>query len=115
VPVAKGNKLPGVPANTGYFEAKYRNPIADVTLELRAQSQLYVNDVNSDQAAGYAVASLAFARTFDAGSTKPRAFIRVDNLFDRQYVGSVIVNEANARYFEPAPGRTWLVGVDWPL
>jgi iron complex outermembrane receptor protein len=27
-------------------------------------------------------------------------------------VGSVIVNEGNQRYFEPAPGRTWLVGVN---
>ena len=25
--------------------------------------------------------------------------------------GSVIVNEGNRRFFEPAPGRNWLVGV----
>jgi len=115
VPVAKGNKLPGVPEYTGYFEANYRNPIADVSLEVRAQASLFVNDINSDYAAGYAVANLAFAHTFQVGSTKPRFFARIDNLFDRQYVGSVIVNEANSRFFEPAPGRTWLVGVDWPL
>ena len=30
-------------------------------------------------------------------------FSRVDNVFDRRYVGSVIVNEGNGRYFEPAP------------
>jgi iron complex outermembrane receptor protein len=40
-----------------------------------------------------------------------REFLRVDNLADRNYVGSVIVNEGNRRFFEPAPGRTWLVGV----
>ena len=40
------------------------------------------------------------------------AFARVDNLFDRRYIGSVIVNEGNARYFEPAPGRHWTVGVN---
>jgi iron complex outermembrane receptor protein len=34
-------------------------------------------------------------------------------VFDLAYVGSVIVNEGNARYFEPAPGRQWLVGLDW--
>ena len=115
VPVPRGNKIPGVPARTGYFEARYRNPIADVALETRAQSPLYVNDINSDHAAGYVVASLAFAHTFQVRSTKPRVFARVDNLFDKQYVGSVIVNEANSRFFEPAPGRTYLVGVDWPL
>jgi iron complex outermembrane receptor protein len=45
-----------------------------------------------------------------AGAWELGTFVRGDNLFDRRYAGSVIVNEANLRYFEPAPGRTWLVG-----
>jgi iron complex outermembrane recepter protein len=108
-------KMPGIPARTAYMEAKYRNPIADVSLEARAQSRIFVDDANSDAAPGYGVISLAFAHTFEVGQTSPRFFARVDNLLDRQYVGSVIVNEGNARFFEPAPGRTWLVGVDWAL
>ena len=36
-------------------------------------------------------------------------YLRLDNLTNRTYVGSVIVNESNAGYFEPAPGRTALV------
>jgi iron complex outermembrane receptor protein len=55
------------------------------------------------------------ARTFAVGQSRPRAFFRIDNLLDKRYVGSVIVNEANARFFEPAPGRHWLAGVDWRL
>jgi iron complex outermembrane receptor protein len=39
-------------------------------------------------------------------------FARVDNLADRHVVGSVIVNDGNGRYYEPAPGRSFLVGVD---
>lgn len=115
VPVARGNKLPGVPARTAYAELKYRSPWVDLALEARAQSKLYVNDVNSDRAPGYAVVNLAIARSFEVGGSKPRIFARVDNLFDRDYVGSVIVNEGNSRFFEPAPGRTWLVGLDWTL
>jgi len=42
-------------------------------------------------------------------------FARVDNLANHRYVGSVIVNEANSRFFEPAPTRTWLFGVDLPF
>ena len=79
---------------------------------MRAQSELPVDDRNTDAAAGYAVGHLAVARTFIAGPTTLRGFIRVDNLFDRRVIGSVIVNEANGRYFEPAPGRTWLAGLD---
>jgi iron complex outermembrane receptor protein len=39
------------------------------------------------------------------------AFVRGENLLDRRYAGSVIVNEGNGRYFEPAPGRTWVAGL----
>jgi iron complex outermembrane receptor protein len=35
----------------------------------------------------------------------------VDNVLDKTYAGSVIVNEGNSRFFEPAPGRTWLASV----
>ena len=36
---------------------------------------------------------------------------RVDNLFDRVHAGSVIVNDGNARYFEPGAPRNFLLGV----
>ncbi len=35
----------------------------------------------------------------------------LDNVLDRQYVGSVIVGDGNDRYYESAPGRNWLLGV----
>lgn len=39
------------------------------------------------------------------------AFARVDNLFDRRYVRSVIVNDGNNRFYEGAPGRNWSTGI----
>ena len=39
----------------------------------------------------------------------------VDNVADKRYAGSVIVNEGNSRFFEPAPGRTWLAGTSATL
>jgi iron complex outermembrane receptor protein len=45
------------------------------------------------------------------GPWQLRGFVRGDNLLDRRYAGSVIVNEGNGRFFEPAPGRTYLAGV----
>jgi iron complex outermembrane receptor protein len=35
----------------------------------------------------------------------------VNNLFDHGYVGSVIVGDSNQRYYEPAPGRNWVLGM----
>jgi iron complex outermembrane recepter protein len=114
LPVARGNALPGVPEFTAFAEVRYRAAWADLAAEWRAQSEIAVDDRNTDAAAGYAVLGLSAARTLQVAG-KPRVFARVDNLFDRRYAGSVIVNEGNGRFFEPAPGRTWLLGVDWPL
>ena len=36
---------------------------------------------------------------------------RIDNLFDENYVGTVRVNDANSRFYEPALGRNWIMGV----
>lgn len=112
VVVPAGNRLPGVPAYTAYLEAKYRGQGADAKLEMRAQSRLPVDDRSTDAAPGYATFNLALARTFSAGPAKLRAFLRIDNLLNARYIGSVIVNEANGRFFEPAPGRSWLLGLD---
>jgi iron complex outermembrane receptor protein len=40
-----------------------------------------------------------------------KEFLRIDNLGDRKYSGSVIVNEGNSRFFEAAPGRSYLLGL----
>jgi len=113
--VASGNKLPSVPARAAWVEVKHRADWADVSLEGRALSSLYVNDLNSDRAGGAAVLNAAIQRTLRWGPLRPRLFARVDNLANRRYVGSVIVNEANSRFFEPAPTRTWLFGMDLPF
>jgi iron complex outermembrane receptor protein len=39
-----------------------------------------------------------------------REYARVNNVFDRTYIGSVIVGDSNKRYYEPAPGRNWVLG-----
>ena len=71
---------------------------------------MLVNDANSDAAPAYAIASANVGYVARVGPWRLSGFARADNLFARRYAGSVIVNEGNRRYFEPAPGRTWLAG-----
>ena len=40
-------------------------------------------------------------------------FARLENLLDRNYVGSVIVNEGNGRFYEAGPERSITVGAQW--
>lgn len=79
-------------------------------VEGRYLSQIYVNDANSEEAPGYFVAAISAGYVKRVGPWELNAYARVDNLFDRHYAGSVIVNESNGRYYEPAAGRSVGVG-----
>lgn len=51
-----------------------------------------------------------FQQTF--GPWQLKEFVRIDNLTNRVYAGSVIVNQVNGRHFEAAAGRSAFVGVE---
>jgi iron complex outermembrane receptor protein len=110
--IAAGNRLPGAPEHSLFTEVEYRPTDALTTaLEMRAESKAYVDDVNSEAAPGYAVLNLRAGYEFRMGSARMNLFGRIDNLLDKNYAGSVIVNDGNGRFFEPAPGRRLFVGL----
>ena len=107
--IASGNRIPGI-ARSSLFAGLTWAPPQGLRggVEARYLSRVAVNDQNTDAAAGYAVASANIGYAVHAGPWELGSFVRVDNLLDRKYAGSVIVNDGNGRFFEPAPGRTWL-------
>jgi iron complex outermembrane recepter protein len=110
--VSDGNRIPGVPNATLFADLAYRYPALGLTgaLEVIAAGSVPVNDFNSAYAAGYTIANLWAALTQQAGRWRFREFARVNNLFGREYIGAVIVGDANGRYYAPAPTRNFLAG-----
>ena len=110
--VPAGNKIPGIAARSVFAGLNWAPALGlRAGVEGRHLSEVYVNDANTDEASGYFIASANIGYGLRLGAWDLGSFARVDNLFNRQYIGSVIVNEGNSRYFEPAPGRTWTAGV----
>ena len=112
--VAPGRRLPGVAAHSLFGELVWRHPGSGfhAAVEGVARSEVFVEDSNTLQAApGYVAANLRAGIEKRMGPLRMNGFVRVDNLFDRQYVGSVIVGDTNGRFYEGAPGRNWLAGV----
>jgi len=108
-----GNRIPGVPKHLFHAEAAWRDAGSgfSAALELRAASLVSANDANTAAADSYEVVNLRGGwRGMVAGWTVD-AYVRVENVLDTLYVGSVIVNEANQRFYEPAPERAAFVGV----
>jgi len=111
-PALAGRRIPGLSRHAGWGELRF-SPDADTDLILdgQASGRVWADDANSAAAPGYARFDLGVERRFRTGALRWRGYARIDNLFDRRIIGSVIVNEANGRWFEPAPGRGWSVGL----
>ena len=116
--VPDGNKIAGTSPRSAYAELAWSaTPRAEYALEWRGQGEIAVNDLNSDFAAGYGVfavrARWILQRSDDGSGVE--IWGRIDNLADKEYAGSVIVNEGNSRFFEPGAPRGVLVGLRWRL
>jgi len=113
-PVPAGARLPGVPSQEAYGELAWlpvRAAGFSAALELQYVDKLYVNERNSDAAPAYTVANARVGYAWKQGPAQWRMYARLNNLFDRNYAGSVIVGDTNGRFFEPAPGRNWFAGI----
>jgi len=110
--IESGNKLPGIPARTLYGELAWQ-PLGwfSTAIEGLYRSQLYVEDSNTAKTApSYALFNWQARFEQQVGALTFNQVLRIDNLFDREYIGSVIVGDRNGRYYEPGPERAWYVG-----
>jgi iron complex outermembrane receptor protein len=114
VPVAAGNRIAGTQEASGFAELAWKPGVVpgEFALEARAQGKTAVNDVNAEFAPGFAVMSVRWNHriAFGQGSSL-ELLARVDNVTDRHYAGSVIVNDANGRFYEPGSPRAAMVSV----
>ncbi|HDG7895812.1 TPA: TonB-dependent receptor [Klebsiella quasipneumoniae] len=108
-----GNRIPGIARNMGYASFGYQPEQGWYAgSDIRYMSDIMANDENTANAPSWTVVGLTTGYKWSYGRMDMDLFGRVDNLFDREYVGSVIVNESNGRYYEPAPGRNYGIGLN---
>jgi iron complex outermembrane receptor protein len=110
-PVPAGNLLPGVPKSQAYARLGYRQPRFYAYAEGLWRSRVAVNDANSEFADAYNVFNLVGGLVQQGKAWRITEYVRMDNATDRNYVGSVIVNETNGRFYEPSPRRSMTVGI----
>ncbi|TNA54085.1 TonB-dependent receptor [Klebsiella pneumoniae] len=108
-----GNRIPGIARNMGYASFGYQPEQGWYAgSDIRYMSEIMANDENTAKAPSWTVVGLTTGYKWSYGRMDMDLFGRIDNLFDREYVGSVIVNESNGRYYEPAPGRNYGIGLN---
>lgn len=111
--IVAGNSLPSIPEKTFFGEVVFKpSSLYEAATELRYVDKLFANDSNTAFAPSYSVVNLRASKDWPLdGGWNVRTYARVDNVFDKQYVGSVIVNQGAGQFFEPASERQFLMGV----
>lgn len=113
VAVPAGKRIAGTQRGSLWAEVQTA-PYASgqFALEWRASARTAANDLNTEFAPGYAVFNLRWSHRAEFGDGFAlEALARIDNLTDKVYAGSVIVGDANGRFYEPGAPRNALLSL----
>ncbi|MCC5878390.1 MAG: TonB-dependent receptor [Idiomarina sp.] len=109
-----GRRIPGIAHSNAFVQLNYL-PFQDSRLRASVtgqyRSRVAANDSNEVFAPSYVLWAAGLDARQDHGNWRFSQWLRVDNLLDKKYVGSVVVNQGSGRAFEPAPGRQLSAGV----
>jgi iron complex outermembrane receptor protein len=112
-PVSDGNKISGTYKDQLYGELTWKHPGTgfSTSFETRSNSKVFANDSNTVSVAGYTIFNVRASFEQKIQGWRMAEYLRVENLADKDYIGSIKNNENTLRYFEPSAGRNYLVGV----
>lgn len=112
--IAAGQRIPGIANHSVFAELAWQPRMWSGftgAVELLERGSMVVDDLNSDHTDAVTLLNLRLSWEQTTGAWRWRETFRIDNLTDRAYIGSVIANDTNGRFFEPAPGRQWGLSV----
>jgi iron complex outermembrane recepter protein len=110
--VPAGNRLPGVPKNNAYASVRWGEDLGlHASVNVQYVGDIPTNDLNTVAAPAYTLVGADTGYGAELQHFRVNGFLRINNLLNRHYVGSVIVDDSNSRYFEPGSGFALLAGV----
>jgi len=111
--VLDGRAIPGIPQHWLHLVLAAHPAFASggwLEVEETHSSGYFVNDTLNTSTSPWWTTDVRLGWSGTAGSVRLSPFLGCNNLFNRAYVGSVVINATAGRYYEPAPGRNLYVG-----
>ena len=110
----EGRALPGIPQHWLHVLLQARPGVARgawIEVEETHSSGYLVSDAASTRTSPWWTTNLRMGWDGTLQGLRLAPFVGMNNVWNRFYVGSVVINAANGRYYEPAPGRNLYVGL----
>ena len=111
--IVSGNTIPGTFKNQLYGELSWMYPSLGFTTAVESvnNSKTYANDTNTAYASGYSIVNIRAGFKQEMSNWRFSEYARVDNLFDRDYISAVRINDSNGEFYEAGAGRNYIVGL----
>jgi iron complex outermembrane receptor protein len=106
----ENNRVPGITPHRLFASATWSPGTSAITAELQHNAAQFADDANTAENPGYTLLDVRAQTALAFGTTELAPFISFNNLLDAKYIGSLTVNAAAARFYEPAPGFNVMVG-----
>lgn len=116
----EGNNVPGIPPHHLTVSLDYATQRAFLRVQANATSRYWADDANTAANppaprprpwGGSATLDVRAGAALGAGPVRLRPFVALQNVLDERYASSVVVNAFGGRYYEPAPGRNLILGL----
>ncbi|MDC0210481.1 TonB-dependent receptor [Flavobacteriaceae bacterium] len=107
-----GNKIPGVPEKTMFFNVNYKNESKlSVSLQLKVIGDLYANNSNSVKVDGFNRINLKISKGINYKKITIDPFLIFKNILGTSYYDNIRINAFGARYYEPAAKANFYGGI----
>ena len=107
-----GNKIPGVPEKTMFFNVNYKNESKlSVSLQLKVIGDLYANNSNSVKVDGFNRLNLKISKEINYKKITIDPFLIFKNILGTSYYDNIRINAFGARYYEPAAKANFYGGI----
>ncbi|MDA8658122.1 TonB-dependent receptor [Flavobacteriaceae bacterium] len=108
----KDTTLPGIPNSQFFLQLGYTS-LENWQFQLTGEhiGSLYADTANEVQIEAFQKVRLQGGKTTALGDHELNLFAGINNLFDVRYFDNIRLNAFGGRYYEPAPGRNFFVGL----
>ncbi|MGQ4277419.1 TonB-dependent receptor family protein [Pseudidiomarina sp. E22-M8] len=109
---SNGARLPGVARQQAYWQLRWQ-PTVQTRVQVVGEyrGNVAANDSNDVFAPAHTLWHAAVQHQWRYDNVQLQPWLKLHNLTDRDYVGSVVVNQGSGRAFEPGVGRELQLGL----